>query len=89
MDWEKILRDSVQNGSIKAVHLSRVPILKNCPNWREIEIVGTVFHEAANLTYRGVLVKLKGNLYFVQQGVFDAVQNFLKVKSIPRIMVIP
>ncbi len=88
MDWENIVRDSVQDGCIKAIHLSRVPVLKNCTNWRDVEVVGEVYHQSGSITYRGVLVRLKGNLYFVQQAVFDAVQQYLKIKNIPRIKVI-
>ena len=40
MEWQKILADSVQDGKIKELHLKKIPVLKTCDNWREVEPIG-------------------------------------------------
>lgn len=87
MEWEKVLRDSVRDGSIKSVYLEKVPLLKNCTDWTQIEVMGEIDYLAKNSHYHGVLVKLAGKIYFVQKKTFDAVQEFLRIRKLPKIEV--
>nr|HPO46242.1 hypothetical protein [Spirochaetota bacterium] len=64
MEWERILADSVTDGRLKELHLKKIPVLKTCNNWREVEPVGWVDHQMKFSYYKGGLVKLKGNIYF-------------------------
>jgi hypothetical protein len=88
MKWEKILRDSVKDGQIKAVHLKNVPVLKNCDNWKIVEVLGWIDYEAKSVHYRGILVHLKGNLFFVKQTTFDAVREYLNLAHVSKIEVV-
>jgi hypothetical protein len=88
MEWEKVLRDCVKDNKIKELHLSKIPVLKNCANWLNVEIIGEVNHQGHSAIYKGILVRLNGNLYFVNQRTFEAIQEFIKVRKLPRIEVI-
>jgi hypothetical protein len=89
MDWESILRDSVQNGKIKALHLVKLPVLKTCDNWKSVQILGWVDYQAKTAYYKGVLVKLNSNIYFVKQSSFDAVKAYIGVGHVSKIEVVP
>ncbi|MFA5517809.1 MAG: hypothetical protein WDA74_01000 [Spirochaetota bacterium] len=77
MEWEKILADSVQNGIIKELHLRKLPVLKTVDNWKKVEPVGWVEHQMKHTYYKGGLVKLNGKLYFVQDKVIKALQEYM------------
>lgn len=88
-EWEKLLRDSVKDGAIKKTHLKKIPVLKNCTDWRDIEVLGSVDYKAKTVHYDGVMVHLHDKLYFVNRKTFNAVQEFLNIKKrIPEIKVI-
>jgi hypothetical protein len=88
MEWANVLRDCVKDNKIKELHLSKLPVLKNCENWLNIEIVGEINHQGKVALYKGIIARLNGNLYFVNQRTFDAIQEFIKVRKLPRIEVI-
>jgi hypothetical protein len=88
MDWEVILRDSVKEGNIRALHLTKIPVLKNCTNWRDVEILGEIDYQSKKALYQGVLVKLKGKIYFVTRPVFYAVSEYLNIKRLHKITVV-
>ena len=78
MEWEKILVDSVVNGTIKELYLRKLPVLKTVDNWKRVELVGWIDHQMKYTYYKGGLVKLNGRLYFVQDKTIKALQEFMK-----------
>jgi hypothetical protein len=78
MEWEKTLRDSVKNNSIKELHLKKIPTLKSCEDWTKVSEVGTVDHKTKYAHYKGGLVRLGENLYFLPDGTITALSQFRK-----------
>jgi len=77
-DWEKLLADSVKDGTIKELYLRKLPVLKTVDNWKKVELVGQVDHQMKYTHYKGGLVRLNGNLYFVQEKTIAALREFMK-----------
>ncbi|HSV95643.1 MAG TPA: hypothetical protein VLM75_01785 [Spirochaetota bacterium] len=80
MEWERILADSVTDGKVKELHLKKIPVLKTCNNWREVEPIGWVDHQMKFSYYKGGLVKLKGNIYFVPEKTINALSEYINWK---------
>ncbi|GBF49935.1 hypothetical protein LPTSP4_14560 [Leptospira ryugenii] len=78
MEWEKILRDAVKDGSIKELHLRKVPSLKTCEDWNKVSELGLVDHKTKYAHYKGGLVKYGERLFYVSQERLDAVSPFRK-----------
>ncbi|MCL1864222.1 MAG: hypothetical protein FWF73_00225 [Spirochaetes bacterium] len=78
MEWERILVDSVVDGTIKELYLRKLPLLKTVDNWKRVELVGSIDHQMKYTHYKGGLVKLNGKLYFVQDKTIKALQEFMK-----------
>ncbi len=78
MEWEKVLRDAVKEGSIKELHLRKVPSLKTCEDWNKVAELGLVDHKTKYAYYKGGLVKYGDRLFFVSQERLDAVSPFRK-----------
>lgn len=89
MDWEHVLTNSVKNGSIRALYLSKIPVLKNCDNWRLVEPLGLIDYSTKHAHYKGALVHYKSNIYFVPEKIWMAVNEFLSTKIHKNITVIP
>lgn len=81
MEWETILADSVQNGKIRELHLSKIPLLKTTTNWKKVELLGWIDHQLKYTHYRGALVKLNGKLFFVKENTIKALQEFINWKA--------
>ena len=88
MKWESVLRDAVKDGKIKAVQLKNVPVLKNCDNWKTVEVLGWLDYQAKSVHYRGILVHLNGKIFFVKQTTFDAIRKFLNLGHVSKIEVV-
>ena len=88
MEWEKILADSVKNGTIKELYLRKLPVLKTVDNWKKVELVGWVDHQMKYTHYKGGLVKVNGKLYFVQDKTIQALQEFMKLDFPTKIVVV-
>ena len=88
MEWESILSDSVNDGSIKELHLSKIPLLKTCNNWRDVEPIGSIDHEMKFVHYKGGLVRLNGKIYFVPDKTISVIRRFIKFKFPQSIKVI-
>lgn len=80
MDWQKILVDSVHDGKIRELHLRKIPQLKTCDNWREVEPIGWVDHKMKLSHYKGGLVTLNGKIYFVTERTINALSEYIKLK---------
>lgn len=78
MEWDNILADAVQDGKIKELYLSKVPVLKTTDNWKSVELLGWVDHKMRHSHYRGALVKLNSKLYFVQEKTINALREFME-----------
>ncbi len=88
MEWEKVLADSVVDGKIKELHLKKIPVLKTCNNWREVEPVGWVDHQMKHSYYKGALVKLAEKMYFVPEKIINALSEYINWSFKNRIEVI-
>jgi hypothetical protein len=88
MEWQKYLADAVVDGKIKELYLKKIPVLKTCNNWRDVEPVGWVDHQMKYSHYKGALVKLNGRIYFVPEKVINALSEFIKWKLSRRIEVV-
>mgnify|MGYP000870017522 FL=1 len=80
MEWEKILADSVVDGKIRELHLKKIPVLKTCNNWRDVEPIGWIDHKMKFSYYKGGLVKLRGSIYFVPEKTINALSEFINWK---------
>jgi hypothetical protein len=88
MEWETILSDAVQNGKIRELHLSKIPVLKTTTNWKRVELLGWVDHQLKYTHYRGALVKLNDKLFFVKENTVQALQQYVNWKTKNMIQVI-
>jgi hypothetical protein len=89
MEWEKLLADSVIDGRIRELHLKKIPVLKTCNNWKDVQAIGWVDYRMKYSYYKGGLVKLNGKLYFVPEKVINALSEYINWKFPRRIDVIP
>ena len=88
MEWERILRDSVQDGSIRELHLRKVPVLKTCENWNDVKEIGLVDHRTKYAHYKGVLVKYGDRIFYVSEERMQALAPFRTWKAKNRIKVV-
>ena len=88
MEWETILADSVENGTIKELYLKKIPVLKTCDNWKNVEPIGWIDHRMKLSYYKGGLVKLMGKIYFVTETTIKALSPYMDWKFKLRIEVI-
>ncbi len=88
MDWESVLQDVINTGTIRELFLKRIPVLKTCDDWKRVEPVGWVEHKTNLVFYKGAIVKLRGNMYFVSDKTFDALSEFINFRFNKRIQVI-
>ena len=88
MEWEKILVDSVKDGTIKELYLRKLPVLRTVDNWKRVELIGLVDHQMKYTYYKGGLVKLNGKLYFVQDKTIKALEEFMKWNFPKKIVVL-
>jgi len=88
MEWEVILADAVKDGTIRELHLSKLPVLKTTTNWKKVEFIGWVDHQLKYTHYRGALVKLNDKLFFVRESTVKALNEFLnwKAKNVIRVV---
>ena len=88
MEWERILRDSVHDGSIRELHLRKVPVLKTCENWNDVKEIGLVDHRTKYAHYKGVLVKYGDRIFYVSEERMQALAPFRAWKAKNRIKVV-
>lgn len=88
MEWEIILADSVKNGTIKELYLKKIPVLRTCNNWKDVEPIGWVDHRMKFSHYKGGLVKLGEKLFFVQEKTINALRPFLELKFHQKVQIL-
>lgn len=76
MEWEKILKDSVKDNSIRELHLRHVPVLKTCENWNDVKEIGLVDHRTKFAHYKGLLVRYGERIYYVPEARVEALAPF-------------
>jgi len=81
MEWERILRDSVQDGTIRELHLRHVPVLKTCENWNDVKEIGLVDHRTKYAHYKGILVKYGERLFYVPEARMQTLAPFRSWKT--------
>lgn len=81
MEWEKILRDSVKDGTIRELYLRHVPTLKTCENWNAVEEIGLVDHHTKYAHYKGILVKYGDRLFYVPEKRMEALAPYRTWKT--------
>jgi hypothetical protein len=86
---DKISSNAIQDGSIRELYLSKVPVLKTIDNWKSVELVGWIDHKFKLTHYKGGIVKLNNSLYFVREATIKALQEFMTWKFPITIKVIP
>ena len=88
MEWERILRDSVKDGTIRELHLRKVPVLKTCENWADVQELGLVNHQTKYAHYKGCLVKYGERLFYVSEDRMQALAPYRDWKAKNQIKVI-
>ncbi len=81
MQWEKILKDSVQDGTIRELHLRHIPTLKTCENWNDVEEIGLVDHKTKYAHYKGILVKYGERIFYVPEKRMQALAPYRPWKT--------
>ena len=89
LEWESILANAANDGTIRELHLSKIPVLKTTDNWNKVKVIGWVDHKLKHSHYKGVLVKLNDKLYFVKESTMEALKGYIKWKVSKKISVIP
>ncbi len=77
MEWEKLLRNAVNDGKIRELHLRKIPVLKNCDNWNNIEVLGYVDAQLKYTHYKGILVKYQERIFFVTSKTMEALSAYI------------
>ncbi len=77
MEWEKLLRNAVTDGQVREKVLKKIPVLRNCENWRHVKPIGRVDHAMKFSHYKGMLVKLNEKIYFVSDNTINALKEFI------------
>ena len=81
ISWEEILRNSIVDNKIKAIHLKAVPQLKTCDDWGSVTFLGKVNYKFKYTTYDGALIKRYGKLYFINKKQLLSVATIMKWKT--------
>lgn len=76
MEWERVLKDAVKDNCIKELHLTKVPSLKTCEDWKKVTEVGLVDHKTKYAHYKGGLVKYGERLYYVTEQRLEALSPY-------------
>jgi hypothetical protein len=87
MQWERILRDSVQEGTIRELHLRHVPTLKTAENWNDVKEIGLIDHKTKYAHYKGLLVRYGDRIFYVSEERMQALAPFRQWKAKNRIKV--
>lgn len=80
MEWEKILSDSVEDGKIRELHLSKIPTLKSCENWDKVVPIGLVNHRTKHAYYKGALIRYNTKIYYISDQKIDSLSQWINWK---------
>ena len=76
MEWDRILKDCVQNNEIRELHLRKIPALKTCDHWDKVIEIGLVDFKNKYAHTKGGLVKYGERIFFVTEARLEAVSSF-------------
>ncbi len=76
MEYERLLRDAVTDGSIRELHLRHVPVLKTAENWNDVKELGLIDHRTKYAYYKGILVKYGDRIFYVPEARMQALAPF-------------
>lgn len=78
MDWSQIMVRSLQEGSIRELHLYQMPVLKNVENWNQVKEIGKVDFHGKHCDYKGAIVQYGSNYFFLPNARIDALSVYRK-----------
>ncbi|MCB1325717.1 MAG: hypothetical protein H7A21_13670 [Spirochaetales bacterium] len=81
MQWERILRDAVNEGEIRELHLRHVPTLKTCENWNDVKEIGLINHRTKYAHYHGIIVKYGERIFYVPEERMQALAPYRQWKT--------
>jgi hypothetical protein len=87
----KMYYSSVQNDSIDASVLTKIPELVTCSDWKAVEIVGGLDYVSprTKIVYNGYLVRYGGGMYYIRRKVAEALGDIDKrFKSVRRLIMV-
>jgi hypothetical protein len=84
MEWQSILRDAANRGTIRLLELRKIPQLKTCDNWQEVVFLGRVRHTLPHAIYDGGLVKLGERIYYINARQIETVRRFARFRNLDR-----
>ena len=87
MEYERMLRDAVKDGTIRELHLRHVPVLKTAENWNDVKEVGMIDHRTKYAHYKGIIVKYGDRIFYVPEARMQALAPFRSWKTKTRIKV--
>ena len=77
MKWQDYLKNAVNEETIRASSLRKIPHLKSCPYWDRAVFIGRVNHRLRFANYDGGLVKYDGRIYYVNRSQIEALNRFV------------
>ncbi|MDY6933465.1 MAG: hypothetical protein SVZ03_04485 [Spirochaetota bacterium] len=80
MEWENLLSDTIVDGKIRELYLKKIPVLRTCNNWKEVEPIGWVDHKMSLSHYKGGLVRLGDKIFFVKDITINALSAYMEWK---------
>ena len=84
LEWQSILRDAANLGSVRLMELKRIPQLKTCDNWQRVAFLGRVRHTLPHAVYDGGLVKLEDKIYYINARQIETVRRFARFRNLDR-----
>jgi len=85
MTDKEVIALIVKKSEIPETKLKKIPVLKNCDNWKKVLPLGLVDHLTNLTAYRGALVEYAGKLYFVRKETMAVLHHDINWK-VPRLV---
>ena len=89
LNWALLAEELREKGSIRELHLYKVPELKTCNNWGLVKELGRIEFKGKYSVYRGGLVEYGGKVFYVPESRIQALARFRKWNFKKDIRVIP
>lgn len=89
MEWDRILKDCVNDGQLRELHLKKIPSLKTCDDWNRVEEVGLVDFKTKHAHYKGGIVKYGERIFYVNEARLEAVSSYRKWNFKRKLKVVP
>jgi hypothetical protein len=78
LEWDKILKDSVKDGTIRELHLRKIPSLKTCDDWNKVVEIGLIDYKGKYAHMKGGLINYGERIFFVSESRIEALSSFRK-----------